>query len=130
MVARSCACGCGRPSSSKWFSEACRKRFARSGGAQVMPFVGQPDVPDADPDGSCRAATLAELVAAGREGSALGQAALVLARRIDANLDTGSALAGAVKQLEATLVAATKGAQVQRTALDELRSRRDAKRGA
>lgn len=81
-------------------------------------------------DGSCAAATLTELTAAGRESSALGRAALALAGRIDAQADTGSALASAVKQLEATLAAATKGTRVQRTALDELRERRDAKRGA
>lgn len=129
-MARSCACGCGRQSVNKWASEACRKRFARGGKARVVPFTAQTEAPDTDPDTSCRSAALVELVAAGREDSALGRAALALASRIDANADTGSALAGAVKQLEATLAAATKGAQVQRTALDELRSRRDAKRGA
>ena len=87
-------------------------------------------LPVAPVDNSCAAATLTELTEAGRESSALGRAALALAGRIDAHADTGSALASAVKQLEATLAAATKGTRVQRTALDELRERRDAKRGA
>ena len=112
---------------SKWCSQACRKRTARAGGPKVV-HLSAPDTSPNQP--SCESTASRELEAAGRLDTTLGQACLVLARRIDANADTGSALAGAVKQLEATMAAATRGAQVQRTALDELRARRDAKRGA
>jgi hypothetical protein len=43
-------------------------------------------------------------------------------------MDTGSALAALVKQHDATMAEAVKGAQVSASPLDELRRRRDAKR--
>lgn len=75
-----------------------------------------------------RAAALADLAAAERENTTLGRSALALAARIDRAADTGSALASTVKQLEATLTSALAGASVVKTAADELRARRDAKR--
>ena len=51
----------------------------------------------------------------------MGQAALVLARRLDdPGLDTGSAVAAVARQLEAVLATATKGA-ASSTAPDQLR---------
>jgi hypothetical protein len=58
----------------------------------------------------------------------LGQAALVLAARIDANQDSGGAIAAMAKQLASTLSAATAGANVVASPVDELRARRAAKR--
>lgn len=78
--------------------------------------------------GGVHSAALAELTAAAREETTLGHAALALAARIDRAMDTGSALASTVKQLEATMTAATAGAAVAKTSADELRARRDAKR--
>lgn len=76
-------------------------------------------------------ATKAELDQAGRRDTALGQAALALAGRIDAGMDTGSSLAAAVKQLQATLAAATAGAEgAGLSRLDQMRARRDQKRHA
>lgn len=73
------------------------------------------------------AATLAELSEAGRAETTLGAKCLTMAARIDARQDTGSALASLVKQHDASMVEAVKGAVIVRSALDELRARRDAK---
>lgn len=78
----------------------------------------------------CYSATLAALVDVARESSPMGTAALALARRIDTGTDSGSALASAVKQLRETLDAALDGTKVAADPLDELRRRREAKRGA
>jgi hypothetical protein len=74
-------------------------------------------------------ATRAELESAGRQDTSLGRSALALAARIDTNLDTGSALASAVRALGETMAAALKGAEPA-SSLDELKARRRAKRGA
>jgi hypothetical protein len=71
----------------------------------------------------------AELAAAGRLGTAAGQSALVLARRIDAgDGETAAGLAAAVKQLGATLADAVRGGEVAVNPLDELRAARERKR--
>jgi hypothetical protein len=76
-------------------------------------------------------ATLAELQSAGVESSALGQAALLLARRIEAGDDNGSAIASMVKQWQDTLGRATAGAEPVAVSLaDQLKARRDARRHA
>lgn len=76
-------------------------------------------------------ATLVELAAVGREATALGLAALALARRIDhAHGETGSALASMVKAHREALAAATADVAVEVDPLDEMRRRRDAKRAA
>jgi hypothetical protein len=77
------------------------------------------------------AATLAELERADMASSSLGQAALVLARRIEADLDNGSAMASMVKQWQDTMGRATAGAEPQAVSLtDQLKARRDARRHA
>jgi hypothetical protein len=76
-------------------------------------------------------ATVAELESAGVESSALGQAALLLARRIEAGEDNGSAIASLVKQWQDTMGRATAGAEPQAVSLtDQLKARRDARRHA
>lgn len=90
----------------------------------VVAVEERPTGPD-----SVASAVRAELADADRLDTALGQAALVLAERIDANLDTGSALAAAVKQLGVTLAVATAGAEgAGLTRLEQMRARRDQKR--
>ncbi|HEX5347839.1 MAG TPA: hypothetical protein VFW64_12195 [Pseudonocardiaceae bacterium] len=75
------------------------------------------------------ASTLLELAKAGRENTALGQAALLLAYRLEhSHLDTGASIASMVKQHGATLAEALKGAGKGVNPVDELRARRDAKR--
>ncbi|TFI01643.1 hypothetical protein [Micrococcus lylae] len=76
-------------------------------------------------------ATLDELRKAGKLGTVAGQSALALARRIDnPALDTGSALAGMVKQLEATLAGVLADKEDAGDELDELRRRREERRRA
>lgn len=128
-MTRTCA-GCsssfeGR-SDAKWCSEKCRKKAARG---RVITLGGNPASPDAF-TGRVHAQAVKDLTEAGRLDTVLGQACLVLAARIDQNADTGTALAGAIKQLEASMASALKGAAVAASPLDELRARRDAKRGA
>ncbi len=96
----------------------------------AAPAQPEPAEPTGAMDGPVTAATRAQLAEAGRETSPLGQVALVLAWRLDQRADTASALAAAAKQLESTLAAAVRGAQVASSPLDELRARRDAQRGA
>ncbi|MEI3779215.1 hypothetical protein V1463_10535 [Micrococcus yunnanensis] len=76
-------------------------------------------------------ATQDELRKAGKVGTVAGQSALALARRIDnPALDTGSALAGMVKQLEATLAGVLADKDDDGDELDELRRRREERRRA
>ena len=78
-------------------------------------------------------ATLAELEAVGRVDHPAGQAALVLARRLDAGMDTGSALAALAREHGARLEAATAGTKSQVSALDRARdelAKRRARKGA
>ncbi len=80
---------------------------------------------------SLASATAAELDRAGVSSTALGQAALLLARRIDDGQDGGSAIASLVKQWQDTMGRATAGVEPQTVStLDQLRMRRDARRHA
>jgi hypothetical protein len=76
-------------------------------------------------------ATTSELRAAGMETSALGQAALLLARRIEDGQDGGAAVASMVKQWQDTMGRATAGVEPAAVPLaDQLKARRDARRNA
>lgn len=76
-------------------------------------------------------ATKDELLKAGKVGTVAGQSALALAARIDTPaLDTGSALAGMVKQLEATLAGVLAVKDDSGDELDELKRRREERRAA
>lgn len=125
---------CGKPLTTtnkraRYCDSTCRANGAKRR-AKGVPELRPEPTPTSATTGGVHAATLEELTAAAREGTALGRAALALAARIDAGEDTGSALAAAVKQLQVTLAEAVKGAQIAATPMDELRARRDAKRGA
>jgi hypothetical protein len=124
---------CGQPfeakrSTAKFCGGKCRALAAkeRSRGVVVTPI----EAPAADASGLVYGATRSELEAADRLSTSLGAKALALAARIDSGQDTGSALAALVKQHDATMAEAVKGAQVAASPLDELRRRRDAKRAA
>jgi hypothetical protein len=71
--------------------------------------------------GPVESALLAELTAVERAATALGQAALALARRVDIGRDTGAGLAALVKQLEATAKAATADVKSAASPLDLMR---------
>lgn len=115
----------------KYCGETCRKR-AQRGGERPAEADASPDPAPADPDGDLRvgllAATVSELVKAGRENSPTGQAAILLAYRLErAQADTGSSVAAMVKQHQATLAEALKSAD-KASIVDSLKKRRDAKR--
>jgi hypothetical protein len=75
------------------------------------------------------AATEAELDSVGRLETPLGQAALVLAVRLEAShREPGTALAALVREHRAALAEAMRGARVAADPVDELRARRDRKR--
>ena len=119
----------------QYCSPRCRKRAQRNGHteeraeARTIPMPSRPD--DPAEDGPVTAATRAELAAAGREGSALGQAALAAARRIDTpTADSGSAIASLIREHRAARAEALDGVTGVVDPLDELRVRRDAKRHA
>ena len=107
----------------RYCSERCRKRAQRQPGRKRAPVM------PVDPGVELWSATMAELNAAGRVSSAAGQAALVLAKRIDASQgETGAGLAALVKQHGATLADAVKGSRAVVSPLDELRLARERKR--
>lgn len=72
----------------------------------------------------------AELDAAGRLGTTAGETALLLARRLEAGDDAGSAVASLARQLLATMSEALRDSQQAADVVDELSARRDARRGA
>lgn len=125
-----CPCGTAfeaRSSKARYCSDRCRKRKGKSDALVVdLPRQTEGDTGA----GTVESATLAALTEAGRADHPLGAAALALARRVDSpGLDTGSALAAVVRQLEATLAAATKGAAAATAPgmlQDELAARRAA----
>jgi hypothetical protein len=119
----------------KYCSEKCKKRAQRQPGGvdavKVLPLPPEPADDAAPASGPVATATLKELERAGRLETAVGQAALALARRIDAAAaETGSSLAALARQHLATLSEAVKDAQRVADPLDELRSRRERKLGA
>lgn len=122
---------CGTPyeakrATSKYCSPTCRVRKSR--GAEVVELP-QPEAPSSG-DGPVYRATLRTLDDIDRASTPLGAAALALARRLDSpGVDTGSAIAAVARQLEATLTAATRGADAA-TAPGQLRDELAARRAA
>lgn len=114
-----------RPSS-KFCSATCRQRAAR--GAPTNHVAPVTPLPTSTETGPVETEAKRHLSGLGRESTVLGQAALALARRLDAGRDTGTAMASLAKQLQATLDSATEGVTTAADPLDELRARRDAKR--
>lgn len=102
-------------------SQACRNRLKREAvRARRVRVAADDPLPVAVAE-----AVLAELVKAGRETSALGQSALVLAGRIDGSAgESPQAVAALVKQLVATLDRVRDGVPAPRTIVDELIERR------
>ena len=140
---REVRCDCGNTFTAtnpraRFCSSKCRTRASREGRVRgnvravtrggLQPIGVVPLAPAAEL-GHVADAARAELEAAGRQDTALGRSALALAARIDTGLDTGSALASAVRGLTETIAAALKGAEPA-SSLDELKARRRAKRGA
>lgn len=108
---KTCSCGTvfetGNPRKMHC-SDRCRKRAQRGG--EVVELA-PPAQSDDELAGGVHTATLRELTEAGRQDTALGQACLTLAQRLDRpGLDTGSALASVAARLDDLLAKATKGA--------------------
>lgn len=74
------------------------------------------------------ASVTAELSAAGRLGSHPGQAAVLLAQRIEFGENSGSAVAQMVRQLHDTMSRALADVQAEVDPVDELRARREQRR--
>jgi hypothetical protein len=103
-------CTCGktfeaRHPKARYCSDRCRKRKGKAEATVTQ-------LPTSEPVSTgVEAATTKALTDVSRLDSPLGQACLVLARRLDRpGLDTGSAVAAVAKQLEAMLASATRGA--------------------
>ena len=102
-----------------------RAALADSDVSAAPPPIEDEDAPVLD---TVEATVRAELAKAGKQGTVLGQAALVLARRLDLpSLDTGSAIAALVKQLAATLDAALADAEEDVDELEMMRRRKQEK---
>ena len=87
------------------------------------------DASQSSTQGGCVATVTAELTAAGMLDSHQGQAALLLARRMESGDDTGAALAQMVRQLRETMASALSSAVPDEVdPVDELRARRDRRR--
>ncbi|MEV4902365.1 hypothetical protein AB0K08_13610 [Citricoccus sp. NPDC055426] len=139
----------------RFCSDKCRVRHHRKKGPKLPAAVKKAaaaataraaladDVPDFMPENipdeeneepveeTVEATVRAELVKAGKHRTVMGQAALVLARRLDLpTMDTGSAVAALVKQLEATLETALAGAEEEEDELEKMRRRREEKLAA
>lgn len=130
MTRRNCdSCGkaySAKTARSRFCSATCRVRASRG---VVVPIESAKAAPS-DPRPPAQqlvgvtGATYRELEVAERLDTAYGQAAIVLARRIDAGRDTGSAIATMTRQLRETLAEALKGARREDSKLDELTQRR------
>ena len=102
-----------------------KKRPARKPRPKLVPLpVAEPE-PESVFD-----ATRQVLRRADRIGTPAGQAALVLAMRLDSGEDSGSGMAALAKQLQAMIAEVTRDAKTTTSPLDELRARRAAKKKA
>ena len=107
-------------------SPTCKKRRQRGARAPAKVTTLAPPAPVES--AGLVAAVTRELTDGDRLDTALGQATMALARRVEDDRDTGSALASLVGRLEATLAAALKGVGAPTSKVaqrrDELAARR------
>lgn len=109
--------------------DVCKRRFHRGARANKADRE-KPPVEDGGIQ-STEAATMIALSEAGKLGTPGGQAALVLARRIDrSHMDTGAGLASMVKRLQETIAAVTADAVPEGDPVDDLTRRREEKQRA
>lgn len=112
-----CPCGVefeAKHPRAKWHSDACRKRAARAEVAHptqdAAPPAPDPVAPAPGDQGPVEVATRHELEQAGKLQTTLGQACVVLARRLDRpHMESGSGLATLANGLSKVMAAATKG---------------------
>lgn len=127
MVTKRCALpGCpnsfeAKTARAKWCSNRCRRRAQKVAVITALPV----DAGSVDVLVSVFKATLAELDAVGRTGSAAGQSALQLAARLDrVTADTGSSIAALAREHRQALESALAGATKAGDPFDELAARR------
>jgi hypothetical protein len=108
--------GCGqvfeaKRKTAKYHSRACSMRASRAGAISTPPTPASPEQVKAKPPPShCYRSTRAELAEAGRVGSSHGQAALILAWRIDhAQSETGAAVSAMINSLAGAMERALRG---------------------
>lgn len=110
-------------STSRYCSERCRKR----GGRRERASQGQTAVAVLAEYSPLVKATRAELERVGMVDSCLGQQAMALAVRMVNSFDTGSPLAALSREFRAVLAEVKAGTHVTADAVDEIKTRRDAK---
>ena len=123
---RLCAAGCGtslekRHPSARWCSPRCKKRGQRAPSLVVLPAGDKTGDTAGDAEPALVAATRADLVAAERLATPLGESAMTLARGIAAGQHSGAALAALVREFRATLAEAMRGADRVESDLDRMR---------
>jgi len=134
-VERECG-SCGRSyearrASSLFCGPTCRQRASRALAAGLPPRPSTSDERDEapTPPSELERAVTRELEAAGRLQTAFGQVAVELAYRVASPHETGAAVASLARELGATMAAALAGVAQTADPLDEIRARRDRKRG-
>jgi hypothetical protein len=120
----------GRRSDAQTCSPTCKERLKKQRQrGTVVDLPARP--PKGDEEHPLVARLLRDLTDARRLDTTEGEHALFLTRRmVTPTADTASAVAALSKEAARARGEALKGAKLERTSLDELRARRDAKRGA
>lgn len=120
------------PGRKRTMCESCSPRDRRDRTVKSVPALSGAALALATiPVGSLTDATRTTLTAAGKVETAEGALALYMAAQLDAGRHTGSQTAALGREYRAALELATKGSTAgASTALDELRARRAARRGA
>lgn len=111
-------------STSKYCSSTCRSD-ASTGRREVIPSMPAPSG-----DGPLTLAIRTSLEVTERLYSPLGQASIALAVRVDSGQENGSAVAALIRELRTTLDSALDGAAIADDPVDELKRRREQRRGA
>lgn len=124
-MSRACvACGASfeaQRDSARYCSAKCRKRGSRGG---LTGVVVEPPAPRVV-TGAMVEATRARLVEAGVLDTMEGQAALLIAERMESGNDTGSGIAALNRELAATVDRALSQRAAAADPMDELRARRE-----
>ncbi len=113
---------------SRFCSGTCGKRAERARAAG-MPFRQATYDDLGAPPSQLVEAVTRELDEVGRLGTVGGQLAVLLAHRVASRRETGSATAALAKQLHLAMTEALGGVAKAADPLDEIRARRDRKRG-
>ena len=119
-------------SDSRFHDATCAQRARRKvakGGPPTSPSAVQdrPRAAYGSEDGALERSVRAELESAQRVDTYLGQSALAIARQVDAGRGTDQAVTSLIRELRATMAAATAGAGAPGDPVDELKERRRAR---